>query len=148
MNNIAASQFINTYKTIDELKQALSQYDSETLLDALVYVIDGYIINSERDVSVNEANINDKKDRKDSPELIKHESFCSLISQLKRDYSFSELKSFTIENDKVFFNFDDRKIEIKGMTFNANSEIKIDCKAEEPELHGETYNRFSNLEIE
>ncbi|MCL1864455.1 MAG: hypothetical protein FWF73_01440 [Spirochaetes bacterium] len=145
MSNIIASQFINTYKTIDELKQALSRYDNETLLDALVYVIDGYIINNEKDAGVNESNINDKNN---SSILTKHESFCSLISQLKRDYSFSELKSFTIEDEKVFFNFDDRKVEVKGMTSNAHSEIKMDLKADEPDVHGETYKRFSNLEIE
>ena len=148
MSNIVTSQFVNTYKTIDELKQALSRYDNETLLDALVYVIDRYIINNEIEVSVNESNINDKKD---SSILLKHENFCSLISQLKRDYSFSELKSFTIEDNKVFLNLEDRKIEIKGVTSNTSNEIKVDHKGDEPEIqeaNRETYKRFSNLEIE
>jgi len=146
MSNITASQFVNTYRTIEELKQALSQYDKETLIDTLVYVIDGYIINSETNVGANRSNINDKKDGLS----IKHESFCSLISQVKKDYSFSELEFFTVENDKVFFNFDDRKIEIKGMTFNTLYEKKADHKADEPvmsEMPEETYKRFSNLEV-
>ncbi|MCL1832888.1 MAG: hypothetical protein FWG49_00140 [Leptospirales bacterium] len=142
MSGIVASQLINTYKTIDELKQALSRYDNETLLDALVYVIDRYIINTETDVNVDRLNINDKKDD------FKHESFYSLMLQLKRDYSFSELKAFTIENDKIFFNFDGRKTEIKGMAFNISGEVKTDRKTDEPEIHEETYKRFSNLEIE
>ena len=118
MSNILTSQFVNTYKTIDELKQALSRYDNEALLDALVYVIYEYIINSETDAGAVGAT-------RMSPAI-----------------------------DPIDSNINDTKNSSEGMTFNKHNEIKSDHKADEPETAetpetpGETYKRFSNLEIE
>jgi hypothetical protein len=143
MSEMLSQNYINTYQSIDELKQALEQHDKSTLLDALAFVIDTYIIHNSSD-NVAQPVV----DERSSSIEAKYSNFCSLLVQLKKNYSFPELKNFSIENNKVFFNIENRMVELKPQVLIVPEKQNVDQQSPEKEINDETYKRFSNLEME
>ena len=139
-------KIINNYQTIEELKQALNQYDKDTLLDTLVYVIDNYVINS----SFRETGLPDITGKSEISNIAESNdgSFSGLFVQLKKKYPFPELNCFSVENNKVYFDADSRKIEIKARFISDPEPVKSEIKLQENEKQEDTYKRFSTLEIE
>lgn len=147
---MAQSRLIKTFQSIQELKQALSQHDKETLLDTLAYIIDTYLINdAPASAEPAGADVVSVASEPGDSRNVRSSNFRDLIIRLQKDYSFPELKYFSIEDNRVYFTADNKKIEIKPPAQTENkTENKVNLKAQEGERPDETYKRFSNLEIE
>ena len=152
MNHIRLKN-LDQMDSLHEIINSLDFLDEKTLKETLAYIIKVYVI--DRDISYDgeivEAQSSSDIQTTSPVKQQKSVTFTELLSDLKKNCSFSELNLFSIENNNAFITIEGRKMMIpRGNAIETPVHLPEKKKAPDPvkESPQDTPARFKNLEID
>lgn len=142
---------ISNFGTVSDILKSINSFDENTLRETLAYIIKVYIL--DKGISY-EGQINETRTQNNtvnSPQILKssdYAHFSELIMDLKRSYSFPELKMFSLENDALVLTLDGKKHTISKNQTAKQITGTGDIDPNNKQGQSDTTGRFKKLEMD